>query len=85
MVLNDGVEINFPAQMDIFKGFLRQFVQDEKSSLPSDFDRGYIDSFLRAQAKGRASGDYFTDEQLIISVQDFFTGGSGITHLLIPL
>ncbi|XP_059093870.1 methyl farnesoate epoxidase-like [Tigriopus californicus] len=65
------------AQMDIFKGFLRQFVQEEKSSLPSDFDRGYIDSFLRAQAKGRVSGDYFTDEQLIISVQDFFTGGSG--------
>ena len=38
-------------------------------------DRGYIDSFLRARGKG--VGNHFTDEQLIISVQDFFTGGSG--------
>ena len=61
--------------MDKFKSSLRTFVDTERSSLPEDFDRGYVDAFLRAQA--RAEGEFFTDEQLIISVEDFFTGGSG--------
>nr|APH81378.1 cytochrome P450 CYP3038A1 [Tigriopus kingsejongensis] len=63
--------------MGIFKEFLSNFVQEEKASLSTDFDRGYIDSFLRAQARGREAGEYFSDQQLVISVQDFFTGGSG--------
>lgn len=58
--------------MDQFKSSLRTFVQSEKSSLPDDYNRGYVDAFIRAQTK--EEGDYFTDEQLIISVEDFFTG-----------
>ena len=58
--------------MDKFKTSLRSFVQTEKSSLPDDYNRGYIDAIIRAQTK--EEGNYFTDEQLITSVEDFFTG-----------
>ena len=62
--------------MTTFKDFLRENVENERLSFDQDTnDRGYIDSFFRAQTNGE--GRFFTDEQLIISVQDFFTGGSG--------
>ena len=65
--------------METFKTYLRNFVEGEKATRPSDYDRGYIDFFLRAQEEAKTAEErkYLFDEQLIISVQDFFTGGSG--------
>ena len=65
--------------METFKTYLRNFVEGEKATRPSDYDRGYIDFFLRAQEEAKSDEErkYLFDEQLIISVQDFFTGGSG--------
>lgn len=67
--------------MQTFQVFLSDFVGSERATLSplssstSSPDRGYVDAFLRAQASGE--GRHFSDEQLVISVQDFFTGGSG--------
>ena len=71
--------------METFKSFLRNFVNEEKATRPSDHDRGYIDFFLRAQSEAKTEEErkYLFDEQLIISVQDFFTGGSGTMSMTI--
>ncbi len=62
-------------QMDHFKSFIGDFVSKEKLSRDPTSDRGFVDAFLRAQESNL--GDYFLDDQLVISVLDLFTGGSG--------
>ncbi len=60
--------------MDGFKSFLADFVGDEAASRGQ---RGFVDAFRRAQERDGGAGAFFSDEQLVIAVQDFFTGGSG--------
>ncbi len=66
-----------------FKSFLVDFVEEETRTMNADdngdgvVDRGFVDAFRRAQAEIAGDGNFFTDEQLVIAVQDFFTGGSG--------
>ena len=55
--------------MGKFKRFLSEFVSSERLTFDEDAyeDRGYIDAFIRAQNRGE--GEYFSDEQLVISIQ----------------
>ena len=39
--------------------------------------RGYIDVFLAEAAKEGEGREHYTEEQLIVTLIDFFTGGSG--------
>ena len=61
--------------MSRFQSTLKTMLSAERDSLPDDHDRGYVDAFLREQKKNKDST--FSDEQLVVSVEDFFTGGSG--------
>ena len=39
--------------------------------------RGYIDVFLAEASKEGEGREHYTEEQLIVTLIDFFTGGSG--------
>ena len=39
--------------------------------------RGYIDVFLAESMKEGEGREHYTEEQLIVTLIDFFTGGSG--------
>ena len=60
-----------------FQSSLKSILASERASLPDDHDRGYVDAFLREQLKNNNNSNTFSDEQLVVSVEDFFTGGSG--------
>lgn len=58
------------SQMNAFKTFLLEYVENESANAS-----GYIQLF--EEGSGNGSSEYFTKKQLVISMQDFFTGGSG--------
>ena len=58
------------AQMKAFKAFLLSYVEDESANAS-----GYIELF--ESNKNDDPGSFFHRKQLVVSMQDFFTGGSG--------
>ena len=58
---------SLPEHMCVFKSFLSAFVDQERSTRMPHGSRGYVNAFLAAQE--RKVGTFFTDQQLIISVQ----------------
>ena len=68
---------NLKTRMEAVKAFLRSYISKLKD-LP---DTGYIEAFETEKDKRMANDGvtpkFFTDEQLIVSLEDFFTGGSG--------
>ena len=70
---------NLAHRMDLVKSFFQHYIGKLKDSTD---DTGYIEAFVteqanRKMANGNANGEFFTEEQLVVSLIDFFTGGSG--------
>jgi len=66
---------NIKSHMDKFKVHMSDLVHEQKSSFDEENMRGYIDHFLEENKKGNET--HYTDKQLIVTLIDFFTGGSG--------
>jgi len=66
---------NVKNSMDLFKGYMRNLVSQDSESYDENEMRGYIDYFLHERYK--ESSKNYEDEQLIVTLIDFFTGGSG--------
>ena len=61
--------------MDNFKRYIETLLDEQKTTFEDDNLRGYVDHFL-AEVK-KAPEQHYTDQQLIVTLIDFFTGGSG--------
>jgi len=66
---------NVKKNMDIFKGHMRNLVNKETPLFEESDMKGYIDYFLNERNKD--FNKHYEDEQLIVTLIDFFTGGSG--------
>ena len=66
---------NIKSHMDRFKVYMSDLVHEQKNSFDEDNLRGYVDHFLKENKAGTES--HYTDKQLIVTLIDFFTGGSG--------
>ena len=66
---------NIKFHMGKFKGHMSDLVHEQKKTFDEDNLRGYVDHFLEENKKGNET--HYTDEQLIVTLIDFFTGGSG--------
>jgi len=66
---------NVKQNMDVFKQYMRNLVNSESKSFEEDDIKGYIDCFI--QERNKTGSGYYEDEQLIVTLIDFFTGGSG--------
>jgi len=66
---------NIRGFMDIFKGYIKKLLVEQKDTYDEDNLRGYVDYFL-SESK-ITSEKHYSDRQLIVTLIDFFTGGSG--------
>lgn len=66
---------NIKSNMDTFKQYIENLVTGQKQTFDEDSLRGYVDHYL--SEVNRTSEPHYTDKQLIVTLIDFFTGGSG--------
>ena len=66
---------NIKHHMNKFKHYIENLLDGQKRTFDEDNLRGYVDHFL-AEVQ-HTSESHYSDKQLIVTLIDFFTGGSG--------